>query len=195
MEERWRLFVAIAISDEVRRAIQLAQVAARRAGFTARWIDPASAHLTLKFLGDTHRQRVQALGAAMGAVTASSPAFMLRTAAIGGFPNLRRPSVLWLGLAGSLGHLAALQQGAEAALVGQGFPAETRPFRPHLTIGRLARGTAFPTPAAVATLAASADFSGAVLPVRSIQLIRSELGRGGARYTILYDLPLALADE
>ena len=190
MEERWRLFVAIAIGAEARQAVGVAQAAARRAGYTARWVNPANAHLTLKFLGDTDRQRVASLDVALGEVAASSPAFVLQTAKIGGFPNLRRPSVLWLGLGGALDQLATLQQAVESALAQQGLPAEARPFSPHLTLGRLGRGTALPASAAVAALAASTDFAGAVLPVRGIQLVRSELARSGARYTTLYDLPL-----
>lgn len=195
MEERWRLFVAIELGAEARQAVQLAQDAARHAGFSARWVAPANAHLTLKFLGDTDRTRVEPLGAALGAVAARSPAFTLHTTALGGFPNLRHPSVLWLGLGGALAQLTALQRAVEAAFVAQGFPAEARSFRPHLTLGRLNRGTMLPTPAAVAALAARTDVAGAALPVRAVQLVRSELARNGARYTTLYSVPLVGAGE
>jgi 2'-5' RNA ligase len=188
MEERWRLFVAIELGAEARQAVRLAQAAARRAGFSARWVDPANAHLTLEFLGDTDREQIESLGAALGAVVAKRAAFALQTTVIGGFPNLCYPSVLWLGLGGALDQLAALQQSVEAALVAQGFPAEVRPFRPHLTLGRLPRGTALPASTSVAALAASDNFAGAVLTIRGIQLVRSELSPSGARYTTLHDL-------
>ncbi len=195
MEQRWRLFVAIEIGAETRQVVRLAQAAARRAGFAARWIDPANAHLTLKFLGDTDCARIEPLGVALHGVAASSPTFVLQSAALGGFPNLRHPSVLWLGLSGALDQLLTLQRTVETALPAQGFPAEARPFRPHLTLGRLDHGIALPAPAAIAALTGSTDFAGAVLPVRSIQLVRSELARSGARYTTLADLPLGSARE
>jgi 2'-5' RNA ligase len=195
MEQRWRLFVAIEIGPEAQQALRRAQDAARRAGFSARWVEPTNAHLTLKFLGDTDRTRVEALDAALRAVTANHTSFTLHTADFGAFPNLRRPSVLWLGLRGALERLGTLQQGVETALAAQGFPAEPRPFKPHLTLGRLGRGAAIPGPDAIAALIRGADFAGASLPVTQLQLVRSVLGSGGARYTTLAVFPLAAATD
>lgn len=195
MRERWRLFVAIEPGVEARQALRLAQAAARHVGFSARWVNPASAHLTLKFLGDTDPTHIESLGVALGAVAARNPSFTLHTTTLGGFPNLRHPRVLWLGLGGVLDQLTALQQAVEKALAAQDFPAEDRPFTPHLTLGRLDRETVLPAPAAVAALTARADFAGTGLSVRRIQLIRSVLARGGASYTTLYDLPLVGGDE
>lgn len=195
MNERWRLFVAIELGAAARQALSQMQVIARHVGFSARWVAPANAHLTLKFLGDTDRTCVESLGVALGGIAARSLPFTLHTTALGGFPNLHQPSVLWLGLGGALDQLTILQQAVEQALAAQGFPPEVRPFRPHLTLGRLDRNTVLPAPAAVADLIAHTGFTDAVLTVRHIQLVRSVLERRGARYTTLYDFPFVGADE
>jgi len=114
---------------------------------------------------------------------------VLHTAAPGVFPNAARARVLWLGLTGPLAQLAALQEATEAALLGCGVPRETRPFAPHLTIGRIA-DTAGPTAARTTALLAALPVVAAPLPVAAIHLLRSTLAPGGARYMTLLTAPL-----
>ena len=196
--EHWRLFVAIDLGPAARAALAAAQDECRRHGLPARWVDPAEAHLTLKFLGDTDRSLVPALADALRAVAAGLTAFALRTAAPGAFPNPRRPRVLWIGLDGPLDRLHRLQAAVETALVPFGFPREPRPFSPHLTHGRVrddrARAMAGAIPHLDATFARLATRPGALLPVAAIHLIRSELRPTGARYTTLATAPLAHPD-
>lgn len=188
---RWRLFVAIDLGEEARAALVAAQAACRKLALPVRWVDPAGAHLTLKFLGDTDADRVDALAAALRTVVAAQEPFALRTGGLGAFPNARRPRVLWLGLAGDLERLARLHRALEAALAGLGFPPEERPFRPHLTLGRFREGA---RPDRVddlaAVIAASSRWPAASLLVDAVRLMRSELGPGGARYTSLAVAPL-----
>ena len=179
----WRLFVAIDVGDAARGAIGAAQERCRWEGFPLRLVDLAGAHLTLRFLGATDPVRVPALGAALRAVAAAHGPFALHTAAPGVFPSAARARVLWLGLAGPTGRLLALQRATEAALADCGVPREGRPFRPHLTIGRLAASA--PTASQVVALLAALPVAAAPLPVAAIHLLRSVLGPDGARYTTL----------
>lgn len=188
MGERWRLFVAIDLGDAARRALTATQAALRRHALPVRWIDPAGAHLTLKFLGDTPAAQVAPLASALRAVAARHRPALLHLGAPGAFPSTRRPRVLWLGLTGDLARLAALHAGVEAALVACGFPREDRPFRPHLTLGRVREGAeVVGLDVAFAALPAG---TAAPLPVAAMKLMRSELGRGGARYTTLAEVRL-----
>jgi len=185
---RWRLFVAIDVGAAAREVLGAAQAWCRAAAFPLRPIDPAGAHLTLRFLGATDPARVPALGVALRAVAAAHGPFTLHTAAPGVFPHIARPRVLWLGLAGPVERLLALQWDTESALAGVGVPRETRPFLPHLTIGRIA-ATAPPMPHTIALLAAL-PVAAAPLPVTAIHLVRSTLGPDGARYITLLTAPL-----
>ena len=196
--ETWRLFIAIDLGTAAREALRAAQDECRRPDLPVRWADPAGAHLTLKFLGDTDRALVAPLGDALRAVAADHRPFALRTAAPGVFPNPRRPRVLWLGLDGALDRLASLHRAIDAALVPLEFTPENRAFSPHLTLGRVrddrARDIAAAATRLSATFARVAAQPGAPLPVEAIHLIRSELHPSGARYTTLISVQLGDAN-
>jgi RNA 2',3'-cyclic 3'-phosphodiesterase len=194
MTDSWRLFVAIALSDAARQELAAAQARLRRLILPVRWVEPAGAHLTLKFLGATDPERVAALIAALRAVAAQSAPFTLYTSAPGVFPNARRPRVLWLGLAGPLEQLAALQVAVDTTLEALAFPRDTQPFRPHLTLGRVRERATIGDPAALtAAFVALGKRAAAPVPVTALCLLRSELQPGGAHYTPLAILPFAAA--
>ncbi len=107
-----------------------------------RWTPAANLHLTLRFLGETTAAQHDALAAQLRALAATTRPFDLTLGGIGCFPNWRRASVLWLGLQEDAGSatLARMQRDVEALCVAAGFAPETRPFAPHLTLARVARG-------------------------------------------------------
>ena len=175
-----RAFIAINLPAEVKRA--LGNVAATLdAGLprgAVRWVRPEQMHLTLRFLGDTPAGRLPALAAVLDDVTGRHSPFALRLTAAGGFPNARRPRVVWVGLGGDEAALAALVADLNAALSALGLPPEDKPFRAHLTLGRVKDERA----------AQSIDWSAAVpaldVPVTAVHLIESQLRPEGPVYTI-----------
>lgn len=184
-QEPWRLFVAIDLSEEARGALAEAQSACRRCDLPVRWVDPQGAHLTVKFLGAVEPERVEALAGSLATIAAAHRPFLLWTGPAGVFPSPRRPRVLWLGVNGPTDCLDDLQQDVEFALHGLGFPLEGRPFRPHLTLGRVRDGAAPDAAGLARALEETRHLAPAPLPVRDLLLMRSELGRGGPRYTTL----------
>ncbi|MGC9358536.1 MAG: RNA 2',3'-cyclic phosphodiesterase, partial [Anaerolineae bacterium] len=58
---------------------------------------------------------------------------------LGAFPNTRNPRVIWVGVEEPTGRLALLHKAVNEALERVGFEPETRPFKPHLTLGRTRR--------------------------------------------------------
>src|SRR5512133_1298710 len=101
-----RLFVALDPTEAVRRRVSAAVAALRRtAGRAAdevRWTAAEGLHLTLQFLGAVPEERIAELDAAVRAAAASSPPLQLELRGAGGFPNARRPRVVWLGIQGDL---------------------------------------------------------------------------------------------
>ena len=192
MSETIRAFVAVELSPEVRDA--LAHVVGYLDGCRivgTRTVDPASAHLTLKFLGNVPAARVEAIEEALVGATAKSPPLRLRLGETGTFPARGAPRVLWVGLAGDTDGLAALQSRIEEALLPLGFAPEGRPFRPHLTLARMGDRSARSDRDRAAEALSSAPFEpGLTFAVEAVSLMRSILGREGARYVRLASIPL-----
>jgi 2'-5' RNA ligase len=134
-----RCFVAVDLPAAVRDAIGDAQARLRAAGPRAEigWIDPAKMHLTLKFLGEVDETQRDAIEAALAGVAGRHAPFALTGGGAGSFPGPSRPRVLWTGLTAGLREIGLLAADVELACTPLGFPLEARPFRGHVTLGRV----------------------------------------------------------
>jgi 2'-5' RNA ligase len=183
-----RAFIAITLPQLAVAALgsigqQLAQSAPPGA---VRWLRPETMHLTLRFLGESPVDRLDELAGRLDEVAAGHAPFELRLGRLGCFPNLKRPRVLWVGLEGESGKAEALAHGVEATVQALGWEPESKPFRPHLTIGRVKDGRG------LERLAWDTKVEPAAVPVMAIHLIESQLRPSGPLYTIRHTSPLAL---
>lgn len=180
-----RLFVALTPPDAVRAEVRRAADHLRRAlpQARARYADADSTHLTLVFLGQVEETDVPAVRRATLGAARTTRRFSSRTAALGAFPDPRRPSVLWLGLDDD-GGLAGLQGALAEALAGHAADSGRRGFVPHLTLARVntLRGI---DRAQVASALATFEPGAVPWPVSEVVLFESELRREGARHTPL----------
>ncbi len=174
--ERWRVFLAIEVPGAVREALtDVVRINAIE-----------RIHLTLHFLGHLPRADVEQLQPALAPVVGRHQRLRLTAEGVGAFPDIRRPRVLWAGIAGAdLPKLIALQTEMGDALRTAGLTLEDR-FHPHLTLARVPR----PLKAPVRELLRdwSNEWARAVfgdIPVEHVRLMRSQLGGGPARYTAL----------
>jgi len=190
-----RLFVALDPPDPVRRRLAALGVDLRRtAGRAAdevRWVPPENVHLTLQFLGAVPEERVAAVEAALRAAAAEAHPLSLEVKGAGGFPNARRPRVVWAGLAGDVAALEALVLGLGRRLAPLGFAPEERPFSPHLTLGRARDGRG--ATGLAGGLARAAEASGAPWRAAEVVLVESHLSPKGPRYEIVARAPLGAA--
>lgn len=181
MTEKYRAFVAIDLPDHVRSALGEAQETLKSYGFRVKWVRPESIHLTLKFLGNIDVNRTDAIVNAMTLASSCHAALRLNASGMGVFPNARRPRVIWVGLGGQVDHLKILQQALDAHLADLAFPAEKRPFKGHLTLGRVKGKIAVDRMRAA--LAKFDSFESEGFEANQIILFKSELHPTGAVYT------------
>ncbi len=178
-----RLFVAVNLPAEERKAAFEAAAPLRAAHLPVRWVGEDAIHITLKFLGEVADERAGPIAAAIGAAVREARRFSVALGGIGAFPDLTRPRVVWLGVERHPA-LELLANDVEKALSAFGFEPELRPFHPHLTLGRVekhARPGAFRD---LGRLAAGIGYESAV-PIESVDLMRSTLAPRGASYTVL----------
>jgi len=131
-------------------------------------------HLTLAFIGDVPRERLDALRAAAAKVAVSP--FILRLDRIAGW---RHNHIVWAGASELPAELDSLVTQLNAALTEGGFPVERRKFAAHVTLLRNAREE-FP----------AADLDPPVeWKVGEFVLVESAPKPEGAQYTVLESWP------
>ena len=143
-----RAFIAIELPDGLLKKIAELQKIIKKdvkGSRTVSWPRAHGIHLTLKFLGDVEESRVEEIYGALKKATAGFGPMRLKAGGgkegggvggVGGFPNLKNPRVLWVGLDGPEEFLK-LQRSVEEAMQRLGFEKEERPFKPHLTLCRI----------------------------------------------------------
>ena len=179
-----RLFVALELPEEPRRAAAEVIRQLRRSGADLKWVAPENLHLTLKFLGETDPGRWEAITTRLEAACAPRPPLALALSGAGAFPGVGRPQVVWLGLGGQVEGLQDLAASLEASLADLGFAPEARAFRPHLTLGRArrGRGLAAPSRPLALALAGLADWRGPEFVGQRVSLMESTLTPAGPIY-------------
>jgi 2'-5' RNA ligase len=184
-DERLRLFVAVPIGVELRDALSAAVGGWRNEEELAglRWADPEAWHVTLAFLGSTEASAVPGLLDRLAPVAEAHGATIATTGGLGAFPTPARARIAWYGIGDVEGRIARLADDVGAAL---GMDT-SRPLRPHLTLARVRR-----QPVDLRPWLASASAPEGELVAERIDLMRSHLGRGPARYETLATMKLGV---
>ena len=184
-----RTFIAVEIPEKIRSSISRVQEDLKNYGFKIKWVRPESIHLTLKFLGNIDAAATEDVGGALWeAVRAVSP-MTLKAKGIGVFPGIRRPRVVWVGIGGELEALGLLQKKLDENLAGIGFPREKRPFKGHLTLGRIKKR--IDPKSFLDALDRLGNFETETFTADTVILYKSELKPSGAIYTKLINARLA----
>ncbi len=172
-----RTFVAVFPPPEIREALfRAARDLPTSEDF--RLVVPEKIHLTLKFLGDVAEGDLDRITQALGPLGESHDPFEVSTSGFGAFPSERRARILWAGIGEGAGPLRVLAREVEDLLEPCGFERESRPYVPHLTLGR-ARGRQ-----------AKLDHEKVSQPthrftVSGVNLMRSVQGKDGVTYSTL----------
>jgi 2'-5' RNA ligase len=180
-----RLFVALALPDEVAGSLQFLQSGVPG----ARWSTRDQLHVTLRFIGDVDGPAATAVDDALSTVRA--PAFHLILKDVGQFGG-KNPTALWAGVQANPA-LMHLQRKIESALQRAGLAPETRKYKPHVTLARL-RGA--PRSRVIAYLTEQALFTRSPFEARGFVLYSSHLTPNGSLYRAekAYQLQPSAAD-
>ena len=113
-----------------------------------RWEQAEKIHVTVKFLGEMEAKTLDAIAAGLeeaverlradGTLSGGGIEGLVDTT--GGFPNLRRPRIVWLGFSDAPAAVGAMQRQVEEVCAAAGAERERKSFTPHFTIGRVRQG-------------------------------------------------------
>ena len=182
MNEEWRVFCAVELSDNLRSQLRNHIECLREAvpEAAASWTRVENIHLTLKFFGNVEVDRISAISDAASRAVKESAAFRIVVGETGVFPKPSRAQVLWIGVSDPSGQLSSLQKKLEDECAKKGFEKEDRAYRPHLTIARLRK------PEGARRLADThlqMKFDPVEIELNELVVFRSELSSKGSRYT------------
>jgi 2'-5' RNA ligase len=190
-QDRVRLFVACEVPDEVKEAIgETIESLRKKSGPAVRWIKPEGVHVTLKFLGEVPAKKLPAVKLAIQEAVVGHSPFELEFSNIGTFGGREGLRIMWVGIAGDVLRLEALVRAVNAALAVVGYEPERRPFRPHLTLGRVRDEIGTRQRAEIEVAVGKTEVPGVSWRTSQVSLMRSKIGPGGASYEVLATFPL-----
>ena len=174
-----RVFVAIDVPDDVRRALGDLIATLEKTCRGARWMHTEAMHITLKFIGEVNEETVKRIRNAMAGVRAAGP-IEIHFRGTGFFPNASHPRVFWAGIEAPP-TLAELAADIEQSLEPLGIPREDRAFKPHLTLARFKSEEGLPNLRETLEQLGPSEFGATI--ARSFHLYQSVLKAAGAEHT------------
>ena len=183
-----RSFIAIEVPLPLQARMGELQQELKRLAGDIKWVRPGGIHLTLKFLGTVPKEILEKIALAVSPVISSKEPFDLRIYGLGCFPSSRNPRVLWLGLDRGSEQVSSLQETIEKKTAAISLPSERRPFRPHLTIGRIRslKGKG----ALAQAIEIDQNIEIGAFQAKEVILFQSELTPAGAVHTKLKIFPM-----
>src|SRR5690348_2054467 len=176
-----RLFVALDIPEETRRAIRELISRLQPVARGAKWVRPEGIHITLKFIGWTEDENLAQIKEHLSRVPHRA-AIPVAFRNFGFFPNERRPRVFFVGIdAGA--ELARLAADIESQLAPLKIPKEERAFTPHLTLARFKTNEGLAQMQKMLASMPAHDFG--AMNATEFHLYQSVLKSNGAIYTQL----------
>lgn len=170
-----RLFIAALIPEGIRTQLTNYINFLKRNIDGVKWEKFEKLHVTLKFLGDIDESRVNEISNLLEKLVHNYSPFNTSILDFGGFPDLKHPGVLYVGLSRNSG-LSKLQNELEQELSGLGFKEENRRFIPHITVGRVKKRI---------HIKETLPITQSIFDITQIGLIKSELRPEGSVYTPL----------
>jgi 2'-5' RNA ligase len=132
--ERVRAFLALDISEEVRREIGEFEKEIDSVGADIKLVETENLHVTMKFLGEIDAGVLEKVYDVMRGLREEK--FVMKVEGVGVFPNWRVARVVWVGIGEGRERVIEIQRKLDSGLAGLGFGRE-RDFVPHITVGRV----------------------------------------------------------
>jgi len=170
-----RIFIAALIPEEIRTRLTNYINSLKHNIDGVKWEKSEKLHVTLKFLGDVDESKVEEISNLLGKLAHGYSPFNMGILDFGGFPDLKHPRVLYVGLSRN-SRLSKFQNELERGLYSLGFKKEDRRFIPHITVARVKKRI---------HLKETLPITQSIFDITHIGLIKSELRPEGSVYTPL----------
>jgi RNA 2',3'-cyclic 3'-phosphodiesterase len=191
LDAEWRIFVGIDFPESHRALLDDLLGIVSATDLPIRWIGANAAHLTLHFIGEVPVETAELLRLGFSGAAGGTHPFSLSVDGAGAFPNLDKPQIIWLGLAGEIATLRRLHRASETFLLDFDLDPEQRQFKPHITLGRTRQSLQSPEINELVRLMRSDEIQAKLtelaqpFTVDNVTLYRSLLSHEGASHEVL----------
>jgi RNA 2',3'-cyclic 3'-phosphodiesterase len=131
-----RIFIAIKVNPGETFSELISTFRSDLRNDNIKWINPENIHITLVFLGNTEENLIKDIGSMLEKICKNSGVFDLVIRGTGVFRNINDPRIIWT----NIDHSEKLLMIADKILSGltqMNIKLEDKPFKPHITIGRI----------------------------------------------------------
>lgn len=185
-----RVFIGIKPDDSVRETIKNALEPFQKIPTPIRWVKPENIHLTLKFIGEISPEKKNQLVDGIRNTGFQSAPISLHISGFGKFGPGESLNIFWAGI-DPIPPLKQVYDRIENTLAGMEIQRETRPFKPHITLGRNKKNFNFKS--ILALIDRYRDVSIARFELGGFQIFESTLTPEGPIYSILEEVKLSHA--
>jgi len=184
MSETIRSFIAIELSPEIKTALENIEDELKPKVPGVKWVRPENIHLTLKFLGHVSADTVELVKVTLAEIAKDVKSFTIRLSSPGAFPAPERPRVIWVGIDKGGPESTGLANAIDGRVSHFGVEKESRPFHPHLTLGRI---DFLKDKSALKNAFASLKVKPAEMLASKVTFFQSTLTREGPIYSVLHE--------
>lgn len=174
-----RLFIAINLPKEIKDQLfnLVLELIKANKNKPIKWVEQDNFHLTLHFLGSVPEEKISLINDALEPIAAKFPSLKFRLApVISAFPDINDPKIIFLEMKElNDGKTIRLHKEIGEKLKNSGYEIDYRPFRLHLTLGRVK----FPTVIKIPNF----TIPNSEFLIQSIDLMSSELTPVGPIYS------------
>ena len=182
-----RIFIGLKLDKNVQDEIEKFLKPFKKLSSPIRWVKPQNIHITLKFIGEVPGEKYSQMEENLTAATFNTGPFNLTLAGCGKFGKKESLNILWTGIAPNQ-KLEHIYNTIEDTLEKSGIEKETRPFKPHITVGRNKKNFNFKSFFKI--IEEKKDLPITEFTVDGFQLFKSRLTPSGPVYSILKEIPL-----
>lgn len=184
-----RAFLGIQLPEAVRASLQLLQRRLAASGADVKWVEPKNLHITVKFLEEISDTQREAIDTLLRRLCEHQAPYSIGLGALGAFPSLTDPRVIWVGLMEGAEHVKRLVESLEREEAA--IPREVREYTPHITLGRVRsprRRRQLLDALRTITWQPPASWR-----AEAVTFYQSQLSSTGPRYIVLADVPFGEA--
>lgn len=180
-----RLFVAINLPQKLKNKLSrlILELQKRNKRLAIKWVASKNLHLTLHFLGYLNDDQISEIKKILNRIKGQHSRFKMRVGEIGGFPNLNSPKVIFIDSKETENKEAQkIQKELSRELQKIDLKIDKRPWQEHITLARVKAKCQPKIP--------RVEITDSEFEVGSIELMESELGSDGPRYSIVESFEL-----